>query len=370
MHNKTYKIIKIFLLILLFLLCFELSVPQNLALFRCAVKNGPNMLNIGEKTDEFLGKIMQKCGRYLIDTGNRLNFPKAVSANFVSGTQAISSEPTQQDTSSLSAPESLIDVPIEKTIQALSGNVDISKTISIKNQTSYSVNTAAIIENGAPFAVGSGDESPQVLIIHTHGTESYTPSEAYNFAYTTNSRTTDTNYNVVRVGTKVAEILRENGINVVHDMEMYDYPEYNSSYDKAYYGIAAWLKKYPSLPIILDIHRDAVNTETGETVKLVGDVNGKKAAQIMFVVGTDECGFSHPYWEFNLKFAAMLQNNLYNISPSLVRPINLRTSRFNQHFTKGSLIVEVGTNGNTLDEALLSAEYLANAIAVTIGELK
>ena len=175
---------------------------------------------------------------------------------------------------------------------------------------------------------------------------------------------------MVRIGKEIAGFLKDSGINVIHDITMYDFPDYNSSYNKAYSGISAMLKKYPSLQIILDIHRDAVNTDTGETIKLTGEVNGEKAAQIMFVVGTDECGFSHPDWECNLKFASMLQNKLYNTSPSIVRPINLRTSRFNQHFTKGSLIVEVGTNGNSLDEALVSAKYLAEAIKLTINEMR
>ncbi|MDP4117628.1 MAG: stage II sporulation protein P, partial [Bacillota bacterium] len=138
----------------------------------------------------------------------------------------------------------------------------------------------------------------------------------------------------------------------------------------AFGGIKAMLKKYPSISVVIDLHRDAINSNSGEKIKLTGDVNGEKAAQIMLVVGTDECGFSHPHWRDNLKFATMLQSNLIECSPSLARPIDLRTSRFNQQFTRGSLIVEVGTNGNTLDEALVSAKYLANALNATIKEIK
>ncbi len=318
------------------------------------------------KQDSPIKSILNKTGKSISKLKNPLTFAKVVSANFSEMPQP---EITAEKVEKLPQTQEFAPSPVEKTIDSASGNVTILQSLSIKNQTSYNISKEKLIERGIPFTINSSN-GPQVLIIHTHGTESYTPSEKYSFEYTENTRTTDPDYNVVRIGTEVADILKSHGINVIHDVTMYDYPDYNSSYDKAYYGIQAMLKKYPSIQIVLDIHRDAVNTETGETVKLVGDVKGEKAAQIMFVVGTDECGFSHPNWEYNLKFATLLQNKLYEISPSLVRPINLRTSRFNQHFTKGSLIVEVGTNGNTLDEALISAKYLAEAVKLTVDDMK
>ena len=327
-----------------------------------------------QTTDEFIWGLFTQTGNFFKNIGDPSNYPSYVSANFTHAPteKNISATPdSSQDTAeNITQPQQpQVSVPVEKTISATSGNVNVSNGITIKNQTSYSVDTGSISEQGIPFSIQNSDV-PQVLILHTHGTESYTPSEKYNFTYTTNTRTTDPEYNVVRIGRELAQELKNKGIVVVHDTTQYDYPDYNSSYDKAYYGIQAMLRKYPSIQIVIDLHRDAVNTDTGETVKLIGDVKGEKAAQIMFVVGTDECGFSHPHWEFNLKFASMIQSELYNISPSLVRPINLRTSRFNQHFTKGSLIVEVGTNGNTLDEALVSAKYLAQAIKLTVEKMK
>ncbi len=260
------------------------------------------------------------------------------------------------------------DGSVEKSIAYDSGNVGITKKITIKNQTSYSVSPEEILKSEKPFSVPA--EKPTVLILHTHGTEAYTPSERYNFTYTSNSRTTDTNFNVVRVGTELEHALTELGISVIHDVTMYDYPDYNSSYDKAFYGIRATLAKYPSISVVLDLHRDAVNDENGKKIKLAADIDGEKAAQIMFVVGTDECGFSHPHWRDNLKFASIIQGHLAESCPQLVRPINLRTSRFNQQFTRGSLIIEIGTNGNTLEEALLSAHYLADAVSKAISELE
>ncbi len=343
-------------------LVFNCIFTENNTLNREILKNTSPLFST--KKDEFIYKSINKFKVAMSNARNPLNFAKVVSANFHEMPSPCLINETVPEKPSVIVPE-----PVEKTVDAMSGNISIAKTLSVKNQTSYVLDKTSFADEGVPFILQKTEE-PQILIIHTHGTESYTPSEKYSFTYTENTRTTDTDYNVVRIGSALSDALKEQGVEVIHDVTMYDYPDYNSSYDKAYYGISAMLKKYPSIQIVLDVHRDAVNTDTGETIKLVGDVNGEKAAQIMFVVGTDECGFSHPNWEYNLKFASILQNKLYNISPSLVRPINLRTSRFNQHFTKGSLIVEVGTNGNTLDEALVSAKYLAQAVKMTVDGMR
>jgi len=363
--NKLFKVSYFTFLFILFFSCFT----TNNSYLQTNCFNGKHsMFYYIANGDELIFLGIENLGHFFVKVGSRENFSKTVSANFSSKPEEII--PVYEETVPI-IPEKPqpTNTTVEKTISAMSGNVDLNNAVTIGNQTSYSVNVSSLAEQGIPFKITESN-GPKVLIIHTHGTESYTPSEKYNFQYTENTRTTDPEYNVVRIGKELYDLLTAKGIPVIHDVTMYDYPNYNSSYDKAYYGIAAMLKKYPSIQIVLDIHRDAVNTDTGETVKLVGDVNGEKAAQIMFVVGTDECGFSHPNWEHNLKFASMLQSKLYSISPSLVRPINLRTSRFNQHFTKGSLIVEVGTNGNTLDEALVSAKYLAEAIKETIEEMR
>ena len=368
MKNKV--IYKISVITMLFLLLFGCFTTNNSFIQSGCFKGKLSPLYCISNGDEFIFKEIKNFGLFLVKIGSRENFSKTVSANFSSAPVIPVSEIVPETTVTVNK-ENPPDIkqPVEKTISSSAGNVNAGNFITIGNQTSYKVDIKALSEKGIPFSVHD-NSSPQVLIIHTHGTESYTPSEKYNFTYSETTRSTNPAYNVVRIGKEVSELLNQAGINVIHDVTMYDYPEYNSSYDKAFYGIKAMLKKYPSIQIVLDIHRDAVNTETGETVKLVCDVKGEKAAQIMFVVGTDECGFSHPNWEYNLKFASIIQKNLYKINPSLVRPINLRTSRFNQHFTKGSLIVEVGTNGNTLDEALVSAKYLAEAIKETIEYMK
>lgn len=355
--KKNFKI-KTLIFVLLILLLSEVQSSSLIFMNRICLNNSPTFPIL--HTDRFFYNIFTGVGNFFINLGDDFSYQKAVSANFISV--------PEKKPEILPEPPPVTETSFEKTIPANSGNVTLTDKISIKNQTSYKIDTEAILEQGIPFTIDNS--SPTVLILHTHGTESFTPSEKYNFTHTSNTRTTDENFNVVRLGHELSQALTKLNVSNIHDTTLYDYPDYNSSYDNAFYGIKAMLNKYPGISIIIDLHRDAVNTETGETVKLTGNVNGEKAAQIMFVIGTDECGFAHPDWERNLKFATLMQQHLYNISPELVRPIMLRTSRFNQHFRDGSVIVEIGTNGNTLDEALVSVKYLAQSIKNTVDMLK
>lgn len=326
-------------------------------------KNHGALSKIGRLIDFLLGG----------NISDPVTLPAMVSANFsalaednvlevvASPEPSATPEPTPEPTP---APT---ETTIEKRIDAASGNVAVKNNITIKNQTSYTVNTQDILAQQKPFSLSG---QPQVFILHTHATESYTPSAAFQFKYTSNSRTTDNHYNMVRVGQELKKVLESKGIGVIHDTSQYDYPSYNDSYNLAYEGIQNAVKKYPSIQIVLDLHRDALNDDTGEKIKLTGEINGEKVAQVMMVVGTDECGFSHPYWKKNLKFATMLQEEFLKLDKSFVRPINLRKSRFNQQFAPGSLILEIGTNGNTLDEALASANYIGEALAKVIEQLK
>lgn len=216
------------------------------------------------------------------------------------------------------------------------------------------------------FAAALGDGSPQVLIVHTHGSESYTMPPGQEYVASGESRTTDTNYNVVRVGDEIADILSQHGISVIHDRNMYDYPQYNGAYDRSLASIENYLQQYPSITFVLDIHRDAISDSEGNPYKVISQVPEGTAAQMTFVMGTDGGGLSHPNWLENLKLATAVQNTLLEDYPTLMRPITVRNSRYNQHCTAGSMLVEVGAAGNSLDEALLAARLFAHGFAETI----
>lgn len=232
--------------------------------------------------------------------------------------------------------------------------------MKVTNATKFPVNLSELANQKLSFKKTDG---PMVLIMHTHTTESYIDSSARN-----SDRNTDSEKNIVSVGNEIEAVLERNGIKVVHDKTVHDYPSYNGAYTRAMATIKANLEKYPSIQIVLDVHRDGLVKEDGTKLKVMCDLNGEKSAQTMLVVGTNGTGLSHGNWRENLKFAAKIQKKACQDYPNLMRPLNLREERFNQHLTKGSLILEIGSNGNTLSEAKTGGVALAEAIAAVITE--
>jgi stage II sporulation protein P len=232
----------------------------------------------------------------------------------------------------------------------------VSGLAYISNATDYPVTAGEV---GQPFAASLGEGTPQILIIHTHGSESYTPAEEQGIVWSGDHRTTDARYNVVRVGDAIADTLAEAGISVLHDRTLYDYPSYSGAYDRSLAAIESYLAQYPSISFILDVHRDAVEDGQGNQYKVVSETGKGTAAQLTLVVGSDGSGLAHPEWMENLRLAAALQESLLEEHPTLMRPLLLRNSRYNQHTTTGSLLLEAGAAGNSPEEALLAGQLFA-----------
>lgn len=224
----------------------------------------------------------------------------------------------------------------------------------------------ASLFDGTFAAALSGEEGPKVLIVHTHGSEAYTMPPGEEYEASGDCRTLDCSRNVVRVGGELAQTLEEAGISVLHDPTLHDYPEYSGAYGRSLTAVENAMAQYPSVSIVLDIHRDAISDADGSPYKVVSSVAGVNAAQMSLIIGTDGGGLEHPAWRENLKFAAALQQCLLDDYPTLMRPISVRNSRYNQHVTPGTLLVEMGAAGNSLDEALLSARLLGKALAETL----
>lgn len=218
----------------------------------------------------------------------------------------------------------------------------------------------------APSVCLTTDTLPQVLIVHTHGSEAYTMPPGEEYVPSGDCRTTDENFSVVRVGEEIAAVLEAAGIRVLHDKTLHDYPSYSGAYNRSLTTVERYLERYPSIVMVLDVHRDAISDSAGNMYKVVSGVAGVNAAQMAFVIGTDGGGLSHPDWQENLRLAAAIQQTLCADFPTLMRPITVRNSRYNQHTTAGSLLVEIGAAGNSLDEALLSARLLGEAIISTV----
>ena len=213
---------------------------------------------------------------------------------------------------------------------------------------------------GEPFAAELTAEEPQILILHTHGSEAYTPAPGTEVVWSGDYRTTDTRYNVVKVGDEMAAVFGEAGISVLHDRTLYDYPSYSGAYDRALAAIQSYLAQYPSIRFILDVHRDAIEDSQGSQYKVVSPIEGVgTSAQMTLVVGSDGSGLTHPDWMENLRLAVALQQDILTEYPTLMRPLLLRNSRYNQHATTGSLLVEVGAAGNAPEEAALAGRLFA-----------
>ena len=235
--------------------------------------------------------------------------------------------------------------------------------MEIRNKTDLEADIATLM--GEPLTQRLSAAGPQILIIHTHGTEAYLPAAGEEYTPSDPYRTTDPERSVIRVGDALCSALEEYGLRVLHDRTLYDYPSYAGSYERAAASIEAYLAEYPDIALVLDVHRDAIG-DASTVYKTCAAANG--TAQVMLVCGTDEY-LEHPLWRENLKLALAMQAAAMSANGTLMRPIHLAPERYNQQYTTGSLIIEVGTNGNTLSEALAAAELFGRAAGEMLASL-
>lgn len=251
----------------------------------------------------------------------------------------------------------------ERTLSGSGTEYVNAQGISLFNRTEKTVDLAAIAQAGSSLHFQPAEAGPQILILHTHSTEAYAQDSAAPYQESGTARTTDPSYNIIKVGEEITRIFEEMGLSVIHDTNLYDYPDYNGAYERSKAAAAQYLAQYPTLQMILDVHRDALVGADGTVYKPVLQIDGVKTAQVMLLVGSDDAGAVFPDWTEHMALAMELQQQMNSIWPGLARPITLRTARFNQQMTKGSLLVEVGSHGNTLDEALAGARLFARSAA-------
>ena len=262
------------------------------------------------------------------------------------------------------APEDIVG----RTLLPTSGEgYDGAQGVYIENRPGLDLDVAALAQ--AQLTLALPEEGPQVLIVHTHGSEAYTPDGADTYVATGECRTTDTEKSVVRVGDEIAKVLTEMGLTVVHDTGLYDYPEYNGAYDRSLAAVEDWLEQYPTIQVVLDVHRDALIGADGTVYKPITTINGESCAQVMLVMGSNAL-YDHPGWLENLALAVQVQKEMNTLWPTLARPIGLRENRYNQQTTPGAMLVEVGSHGNTLQEALAAARMFARALGAVLLEYK
>lgn len=273
--------------------------------------------------------------------------------------------PTAPESSAVSMPIVVVEQPPQPVFTPSPSDYQGTGTVYFKNETDYAIDMTSLLQKDSPVALG--EQGVQVLIMHTHGTEAYTQSPGHAYVASGEYRTTDSSANMLRVGQEICDILNDRGISAVHSRTLNDYPAYNGSYNRALKDIQAHIQQYPTIQLVIDVHRDAI--ATGNTYyKTAAEVDGQQTAQLMFVTGTDAGGLTHDHWQDNLAFQAQLHDRLNSTYPGIMRPMSIRASRFNQHIRKGSMLVEVGACGNTLEEALAAAQIFANTLADALLE--
>lgn len=230
-------------------------------------------------------------------------------------------------------------------------------SVELLNKTSYEPDIPALLREGPDFTLAR--EGPQILIIHTHGSEAFSESEG--------SRSTDPSLGVVRLGDVLAGELAARGFSVIHDRTMYDSPTYSGSYGRSLEAVERELEKYPELTVVIDLHRDSVTLPDGTKWR---SEYGEGSSQVMLIATNGENGLEHPNWLENFKFALRLQASLEEKYPGLARPLCLSGERYNQHAAPGYLILEVGTDGNSLAEAEAAVKYFADAAAAVLDGMR
>ncbi len=263
----------------------------------------------------------------------------------------------EEEPQTTAAPEDIV----ERTLVPTSAQgYDTGAGLYLYNRTKLGVDLAASLSQELTFSLAPAAEGPQLLIIHTHTTEAYTQDGADVYTPSdNNTRTLDETCNMLRVGDEMERVFTEMGLSVIHDRGVYDYPTYNGAYTRSGPAVEQYLQQYPTIRLVLDVHRDALVGSDGTVYKAVTTIDGTKTAQVMVVVGSNGGGGDHPDWQKNLALAAKLQKSLDTLYPTLARPMTLRQSVYNQNLSAGSLLVEVGSHGNTLQEALQGARDFA-----------
>ena len=246
---------------------------------------------------------------------------------------------------------------------------DLENAGQVRNETTMSNGRLYTESLNRPEFTIEANAAPQVLIMHTHTTECFEPCERDAYDSSFNYRTTDSAMNMCRVGDAIAEQLEAAGIGVIHDTTIHDYPSYNGSYERSRKTVTAQLKAHPSIKVVLDIHRDAIGGN-GVIQQPTVRIGGKKAAQVMIISGCDDGTMGMPDCMKNFRFAALLQQQMESDYPGLTRPILFDYRKYNQDLTTGSLLIEVGTHGNTLDQAVYAGELIGQSLSRALLSLR
>ncbi len=242
--------------------------------------------------------------------------------------------------------------------------------VFLKNNTDAQINLSELLKQKITFSIQK-NSSPQVLIVHTHATESYMTEERDYYTEADTPRRLETNQNMVHIGEIFAKKLTDANIGVIHDKTLHDHPSYTGSYTRSAETINRHLKENPSIKIVIDIHRDAITDNNKTKTRPVVQFGGQNTAQVMLVMGSETGGITNfPNWTQNLALAVKYQQTMEVMYPGIARAITLNSAKYNQNLTVGSILLEVGSEANTFSEAESAAEKSATALVNLLNILK
>lgn len=250
-----------------------------------------------------------------------------------------------------------------KEIQVNNGNMTY-ENIAIRNTTDVDLDVESLLSADLPFTLENNHEV-QVLIYHTHTCERYLTEDTGEYYDDYYPRSTDGDLGVMAVGDKIVKTLKAHGIGAVHDTTLHDYPSYEGSYARSWETIGSYREKYPGIKVTIDLHRDAMTADDGTKYKPTFTHDGKKAAQVMIMAGCEDDG-DFDFWDENLVFAMQLQKKCEDMYPEMTRPLNFGEYTYNMNFNNGSLLIEVGTDANTVEEAVRSGGYLGEVLSALL----
>ena len=346
--KKIFSFILSFILVSLAVMCVSVRIPLFISNDNAALMAAALTVSKGNYSSPTTKKTTQKSTEAEISTVPQTTPTQASNSDFASSYYNTFSNHKNSEKYPIYAKQ-------------YSEGGDKYQNFYVKNNTWFDLDIGAELNSELGFDFEKSSDV-QVLIYHTHTSESYLDCDAGYYYSDYYPRTSDKRYNVTRVGEAIAQSLRKEGIGVIHDTTSHD-DTYNGSYDRSRQTVQTYLKKYPKIKVTLDIHRDSIGSDEYK-VKPTFTYDGKNGAQIMIMSGYDPDGeYGFPDWEYNLRFALRLQQSCESNFSGMTRPMDFGEFVYNMNVNTGSLLIEVGTEANTLSEAEYSGKLLGKALA-------
>lgn len=249
-----------------------------------------------------------------------------------------------------------------------SGATSAFGSVRVKNMTqTKSLNIEKVLAEKPEITI-TDKQKPAVLLFHTHTTESFQLVQRSFYTAKDAARSTQADRNMVRIGQEIKAQLEAAGFRVIHDTTTHD-TAYNGAYSRSRETVKKHLQENPDIQVVLDVHRDAVHTSSTSKVKTAATINGKKAAQVMIITGAEEGDVkSFPNWKKNLCFSLHLQKAMEETFPGLTRPVMFCQRKYNMDLSANNILLEVGTDANTLEEAVYAGRLVGVALAKLLAQ--